>query len=188
MDKKILRKEILDKKAKLGDSLISDYSTKIIDKLMDSDFYKKARKIMIYISFGTEIHTHEFIKRSLELNKEIYVPITNPKTKEIKPSQLKDFSELELGFYNILTPKAEFTRYIDPKVIDLVIVPGVVFDKSGYRIGYGGGYYDRFLPRLDKDVPKIALAFHMQLMDKVPRETFDIPVDYIITEKDIMQC
>ena len=76
---------------------------------------------------------------------------------------------------------------MDPSEVDLIIVPGVAFDKCGYRIGYGGGYYDRFLSNLDH-VTKISLAFNMQLIDKIPTDHFDIPVNYIITEKEIINC
>src|SRR5690606_27860699 len=96
--------------------------------------------IMCYISFGSEINTHDFIKTSIMSGKRIAVPVTFHEPRVMKPSLLLDFDELELGYYNILTPKKEFIRYIDPKEIDLVIVPGAVFDRRGYRIGYGGGY------------------------------------------------
>jgi len=188
LDKISLRREILGKKTVLDNNTIAEYSKKIITSLMNMDYYKNANKIMTYISFGTEVDTHEFIKESLKLNKEIYVPITNPDKHKIKPSQILGFNELELGFYNILTPKKEAIRYVDPKEIDLVIVPGVVFDRKGYRIGYGGGYYDRFLPLLNANVPKISLAFDLQLINRVPRDYYDIPVDIIITEVDIIIC
>jgi len=107
----------------------------------------------------------------------------------MKPSIIKNFDELEPGYYNILTPKQEFIRYIDPSEIDLVIVPGAVFDREGYRVGYGGGYYDKFLSsKIRKDISKIAIAFDLQIVDKVPREEHDISVDYIITEKEIIKC
>ena len=106
---------------------------------------------------------------------------------EIKPSLLKSFKELEPGFFNILTPKKEFQRFIDPQEIDLVIVPGVAFKKDGYRVGYGGGYYDRFLSKIP-DVPTIAIAFSLQMVDDLPSDSFDIPVDYIYTEESIIVC
>ena len=100
----------------------------------------------------------------------------------MKPSQLLSFDELEPGYYGILTPKKEFIRYIDPKEIDLIIVPGAAFDRQGYRVGFGGGYYDRFLT--DLNCMKISIAFGLQIVDKVPREGHDLPVDMIITEKE----
>ncbi|NLY47039.1 MAG: 5-formyltetrahydrofolate cyclo-ligase [Tissierella sp.] len=187
MIKKSIRNHILDNRSKLGEVYHKSYSETIINKLYDSSFYKDAKIIMTFISFGDEVDTHDFIKKSLSNDKKIVVPITFPKTKEIKPSEIHGFDELEIGFYNILTPKDEFIRFIDPKDIDLAIVPGVAFDRNGYRVGYGGGYYDRFLSKYP-DIVKLGVAFDLQLIDAVPKENFDIPVDLIITEKEIINC
>ncbi len=185
MIKKTIRDHILDKRSKLGKYNHESASKNIINKLYESTLYKNANIIMTFVSFGYEVNTHKFIKDSINNGKRIVVPITLPKTKEIRPSEILDFAELEVGFYNILTPKKEFIRYIDPKEIDLAIIPGLAFDRDGYRVGYGGGYYDRFLSKYT-DIIKLAIAFDLQLIDKVPREDFDIPVDFIYTEKEII--
>ena len=187
MEKKIIRNQILKSKEELDKTILKSYSDSIINKLYNTNYYKSAKTIMTFISFGAEVDTHEFIKESIKKGKRIVVPITVPETKQLKLSEVLNFDELEIGFYNILTPKEEFIRYVDPSEVDLIIVPGVAFDKCGYRIGYGGGYYDRFLSNLDH-VTKISLAFNMQLIDKIPRDHFDIPVNYIITEKEIINC
>lgn len=187
MEKKIIRDQILKNKEELDKTSLNSYSDSIINKLYNTDYYKNAKTIMTFISFGAEVDTHDFIKQSIKNNKRILVPITVPATKQLKLSEVLDFDELEIGFYNILTPKEEFIRYVDPSEVDLIIVPGVAFDREGYRIGYGGGYYDRFLSKLDH-ITKISLAFDMQLIDKIPHEVFDIPVNYIITEKEIIKC
>lgn len=189
MDKKVLRKEILSKRAELGKAGNISLSKKVIENLVSTDYYKNAKNIMTFISFGSEIDTHEFIKQGIKECKNILVPVTFHKSREMKPSLLMDFDELEIGYFNILTPKQEYIRYIDPIEIDLVIVPGAVFDRKGYRIGYGGGFYDRFLStKIRKDIPKIAIAFDLQVIDKVPREHYDVPVDFIVTEKEIISC
>lgn len=188
MNKKSLRHQVLDERSKLGKNMHKKYSNIILNTILNSLYYKNAKTIMTFISFMDEVDTHEFIKKSIEDGKNIVVPITIPETKDLKLSLVKDFKELEPGYYNILTPKEGFIRYTDPKLVDLIIVPGVVFDRDGYRVGYGGGYYDRFLSKIDKSVPKIAIAFDLQIIDKVPREYYDIPVDYIITEKEIIGC
>lgn len=164
------------------------YSNLILNSILNSVYYKNAKNIMTFVSFSDEVDTHELIKIGIRDNKNILVPITIKETKELKLSLVTDFNELELGYYNILTPKEKFIRYTDPKLVDLIIVPGVVFDREGYRIGYGGGYYDRFLSKIEKSIPRIAIAFDLQIIDKVPREYYDIPVDYIITEKEIIEC
>lgn len=188
MDKKSLRKEILQKRAKISkeDNIIM--SNMVSSSIYKMPEYQNAKTIMCFISFANEIDTKELIETAIKQGKSVVIPITIPETKELKPSQILDFSELEKGFYNILTPKEEFIRYIDPSTIDLILVPGVVFAKDGYRIGYGGGYYDRFLSKVDSSVPKFAIGFDLQVVDNVPKESFDIPVDLIITEKRIIDC
>lgn len=187
MEKTLFRKETLAKRGKLGKDEHKIFSNKIIESVINSNFYKNAKTIMTFISFGDEVDTQNFIKYAIRDNKNIVVPITIPETKELKVSKVNNFNELEEGFYNILTPKEEFIRYMDPNEIDLILVPGVTFDRDGYRVGYGGGYYDRFLSKLDK-VITIGIAFDLQVTNKVPRESFDIPVDYIYTEKEIIKC
>lgn len=152
------------------------------------DEYKNAKRIMCFVSNGSEVDTHPLIDRAILDGKSIVVPITVSKTKELLVSDLFSLEELEVGFYNIEVPKEEFLRLVNPGTIDLVLVPGVALAKDGYRVGYGGGYYDRFLARLDSSVPKIALGFDLQVVDKVPTEHFDIPVDLIVTEKGIINC
>lgn len=189
MDKKIIRREILTKRSNLGKDGNISLSKKIISSLQTSDFYKNAHTIMTFISFGSEIDTHEFIKSSIKEGKRIVVPVTFHESREMKPSQVLDFQEFEPGYFNILTPKKEFIRYIDPMEIDLVIVPGAVFDRDGYRVGYGGGFYDRFLStKISKDAIKVGIGFDLQVIDKVPREDFDVPVDFILTEKGFISC
>ncbi|NLJ79396.1 MAG: 5-formyltetrahydrofolate cyclo-ligase, partial [Tissierellia bacterium] len=142
-----------------------------------------------FISFKDEVHTHDIIRNSIAAGKEIGVPITIPKSRIMEVSQLKDFDkELYQGFYDILTPKDEYRRIVSPESIDLILVPGVAFDHRGYRIGYGGGYYDTFLAKVDKDVTKIGLCFNIQIIPEVPTESHDIPVDYILTEEELIRC
>lgn len=188
MDKKIIRREILVKRAKIRKDNHIMLTEVVMKNLKDTIYYKNAKTIMTFISFGSEIDTHEFIKSGIKEGKNIVVPVTFHENRVMKPSRVLDFGEFEPGYFNILTPKEEFIRYIDPSEIDLIIVPGAVFDRDGYRVGYGGGYYDRFLSKIDKSVPKIAIGFDLQIVEQVPREEFDIPVDFIITEKEVIKC
>lgn len=185
MDKISLRKKILAERSKMDKEERTRKGIKIIERFKSTDLYKDAKMIMIYISFGTEIHNHEFIKEALAEGKEIVVPVTFHSPRMMKPSQIHSFDELEPGYYNILSPKEDYIRYVDKSQIDVIVVPGAVFDKEGYRIGYGGGYYDRFLA--DLKAPKVSFAFEMQLRDEVPKEDFDIPVEYIITEERFIE-
>lgn len=185
MEKKLIREDILAKRKKIGKENRDIYSKEILNKLLNSSYYKEAKTIMSFVSFSDEVNTHEFMKRAIADGKKIVVPITIPETHELKPSKLEAFSELEPGYYNILTPKEEFIRFIDPQEIDLVITPGVAFRRDGYRVGYGGGYYDRFLSKIP-NATTIAICFDMQIVDDLPTDHYDIPVDFIYTEKNII--
>lgn len=185
MEKKLIREDILEKRKELGQEKRDIYSKQILEKILTSSYYMNAKTIMCFISFSDEVDTHEFIRRAISDGKRIVVPITFPKTHELKPSKVESFSELEPGFYNILTPKKEFERFIDPQEIDLVITPGVAFRRDGYRIGYGGGYYDRFLSKIP-ETTTIAICFGVQIVDDLPTDHYDIPVDFIYTEENII--
>ncbi len=188
MDKILLRKKILRERAKIPLSTRENYSERINKLIKSTSYYKNSKTIMVFLSFNHEVDTHKFIKDAISEGKRIVVPISIHETRELIPSELKDFNELEIGYFNILTPKEEFIRPVAKEEIELIIVPGIVFDSHGFRIGYGGGYYDRFLSDIAKKVPKIAIGFSMQLIEQVPRESFDIPVDMIVTEKGSMPC
>lgn len=189
MNKNFMRKDILNKRKALSQKEVMLKSNKISELLLSTDFYLKSHTIMTYIDFRNEVMTEKIIRESLETEKDIVIPISIVKTKDILLSQLLDFDkELTTGAYGILEPRQEYIREVKPESIDLVLVPGVAFDRRGSRIGYGGGYYDRFLKKLDKSIPKVALAFDMQLAEIVYRDNHDIPMDYIITENEIIHC
>lgn len=181
MNKKEIRTNILNEKEKLSKEDIHHFNSQIYHSLIKNPLYLKSKNIMIYLSFSKEVDTHNLIKYSLSIGKNILVPITYPKENIIRPSILKDFSHLEIGHYNILAPKEEFIEFFPANEIDLVIVPGVAFNLDGYRIGYGGGYYDRFLSSIP-NVDTIALLYSMQLVDFIPINQYDIPVRLLITE------
>ena len=137
---------------------------------------------MFFVSFNSEVNTHEMIKNALG-NKTTVVP--KVEQHEIEPSVIIDFDNLMPSKLGILEPiEAMKIAY---KHIDLVLVPGIAFDMEGHRIGYGYGYYDKFLKKVPKAV-KIGLCFDFQVVDKVPREEHDVPVDLVVTEKGIVEC
>lgn len=187
--KKNIRDEILKKRKELSLDRINSKSQNIFHQLSTLDIYKKAKIVMVYIDFRNEVKTHFIIEDLLKSNKNVIIPISVPETKEMILSQLLNpKEELIKGTYGILEPKEEYIRKVDPAILDLIIMPGVAFDKRGYRVGYGGGYYDRFLDKLSKATPSIALSFDLQIVDKVPNDCFDYPVDTIITETQILTC
>jgi 5-formyltetrahydrofolate cyclo-ligase len=185
--KTIVRKELLYKRNLMTQEEIKEKSKKICKRL--EPFHSKAGNIMLYLSFGSEVNTEELIDRLLEEGKKVFVPVTINKTKELLISQLKHRDkDLAISSFGILEPKKEKLRLIDPKELDLIIVPGVGFDKRGYRIGYGAGYYDRFLARISPAIPTIGLSFQVQLLEQVANHIHDYPVQFIITENQLIDC
>ncbi len=178
-----LKETILEKRNSCSQQEITEKSKIIEKKLFDIEHYKKSKTIMFFVSFNNEVHTHDMIKEALK-NKTVVVPkvVQN----EIEPSIIIDFDSLLLSSkFKVLEP-IEVTK-IAYKNINLVLVPGIVFDIKGHRIGYGFGYYDKFLAKVPKAI-KIGLAFDFQVIDKIPREMHDVPVDLIVTEKRVIEC
>lgn len=179
------RQEILKKRKLLSGMEVKKRSEQIINNLTKLSEYKKARSVLFYVSFNNEVETHDIIKRTLEnKDKQIIVPFFKD-DKGISLSILKDFSDLVEKKFGILEPRPEKIIELRKDRFDLVIIPGIVFDKEGYRIGYGNGYYDRFLSGLK--TLKVGLCYDFQLVEKIPKEKHDIPVDMIITEKVVIK-
>lgn len=178
-----LKDKMLEKRNSLPKEEILKKSMKIKSKLFNLEYYKKSKTAMFFVSFNSEVNTHDMIKNSLK-NKTVIVPkIVN---NEIEPSVIIDFdSMIPSGKFGILEPMG--LMKIAYKNIDLVLVPGIAFDKEGHRVGYGFGYYDKFLKKVPK-AAKIGLCFDFQVVDKLPREEHDVPVDLIVTEERIVEC
>ena len=153
----------------------------IYDKLCRVPEYKKSNVLLFYASFDGEVETFEMMKQAKNNGKQISLPKVIKETNTFVPYKVESLSDLENGPYGIKQPQGGHNR-LKPEDIDLVIVPGVAFDKSGHRLGRGGGYYDRFLKTLPKDTPTIGLAFDFQVVDHIPAiNAHDIPVSLLIT-------
>ncbi len=145
--------------------------------------FAKARCICIYVSLPIEVDTRPLIDKSLKLGKKILVPLAEPRTKQLKFYEIKNRrKDLKKGAYGILEPIRGKVKPAVIKEAELVIVPGVVFDKRNHRIGRGAGFYDRFLKKVGKKIPKVGLAFSFQVVDRVPTAKHDYRLDKVITD------
>jgi len=187
--KQTLKQEIFRKRKSLTREEVKEKSNAIKENLCSLEEFKDAKNIMLYVSFDNEVDTIDTIKKLL-INKEknIIVPYVVKNNPILQLSELKSFNELGPKTLGILEPRDNFIREFSLKKLDLVIVPGIVFDRNGYRIGYGYGYYDMFLKKLDKNVKKIGLGFESQMVDKIPEERHDVPVDIVVTEERVFKC
>jgi 5-formyltetrahydrofolate cyclo-ligase len=152
--------------------------SKIIkEKLFRTRVFKEAKIVMFYMSLGGEVNTADMIKEAQRLGKTVVVPVCG-KNRMMKPCLLKEKGVLSKGPYGILEPV--WKEPVPLKKIDLVIVPGLAFDKKGKRLGRGKAYYDRFLKRLPSGTMSIGLAFDFQILPRVPTTTTDVDVKKII--------
>ena len=185
--KKEFRKKVINLRKEKDKDFIKHNSDIITDKLLNLDCIKNAKNIMLYLDFNNEVSTYSLIKKLLNLGKIVSSPITLKEERKLIPSQITDLKNgIQYGTYNIREPKPECSPAINIKDLDVVIVPAVAYDKNCYRLGYGGGFYDRFLENLRKDAVTIGIAFDLQIFDEVPKEAHDAQLDYIVTESRIL--
>lgn len=167
---------------------IDDFSSIIINKLKKLPIYKMSKSVMLYLSFENEIDSTEIIENCLKEGKRVIVPFCDNSDMSITPTEIKDMNtDLHVSKMGYIQPKKESLSPVDIKDIDLIIIPGIAFDRKGYRVGFGAGYYDRFLDKVNFKIPTIGLAYDFQIIDSfIEIEDYDIPIDYVLTEERII--
>lgn len=184
--KRALRERILACRDRLSTAARRAHSARVFDHLLTLPELKTAESLMCFVSFRSEVDTLPFIGWSLDHGKRVALPRIVGK-RHMEAFWVTDPAiDLETGSYGIREPRPGLPQ-ASPKTIDLVVVPGSAFDRSGDRIGYGGGFYDSFLPRLRSETPRIAVAFDLQLVDDVPDEHHDLPIDAVVTERGVLR-
>lgn len=182
--KKKLRKKIQNKRNSLPVLDRKKRSKIIAEKFFSTVYYNDSNNILIYYPFRSEIDVTIIIRQALKNKKNIILPgVYNRKLKLFYINNLK--KQLEMGAYGIMEPITGLCRAAKISDIDLVIVPGLVFDKNLNRLGYGGGFYDRLLPLIPAGVKKIAPCFDIQVVESIPVSEHDIKVDLLITDTNI---
>jgi 5-formyltetrahydrofolate cyclo-ligase len=185
--KELLRHEMLARRDALSADERLEKSSEIASRLFNIHEIIKAESIFTYVSFRSEVITHGMIDSFLNQGKDVSVPFTDMNNKIIIPSIIKSVeNDLVPGTFGISEPVAEKLCPMFVDNIDIIILPGAAFSYKGCRIGYGGGFYDRFLQK--KSISSYALAFDFQIIDEVPfSPEYDVKVDYIVTEKRIIE-
>ncbi|WP_243290559.1 5-formyltetrahydrofolate cyclo-ligase [Bacillus sp. FJAT-47783] len=186
MEKKRLRQQMKETLTQIDGDTYDEWCQNISQILVATDMWNHARTIAITLSRGREINTFPIIEHAWNEGKQVVVPKCYPNEKRMEFRVIQSLHELEIVYFGLQEPIIEKTVPCQIDEIDLIIVPGIVFDVSGYRIGYGGGYYDRYLENFKNRT--ISLAFSLQVIPFVPREDHDIPVQYIITERGMKKC
>ncbi len=183
-EKSRIRGEMSRKRNAMTDVEAESKSAAIMKNLVKLAEYKKAKAVMFYAVKGNEVKTRELIEAALKEGKIVLLPITNIEKKEIEAAVIEDYDrDLKKGTFGIMEPRQKKSCAAK---IDVVIVPGVAFDIDGHRLGYGHGFYDKLLHRLDRTV-KIGLAYDFQIINKLPKESHDHPLDIIVTESRVIR-
>ncbi|GAA0345692.1 5-formyltetrahydrofolate cyclo-ligase [Bacillus carboniphilus] len=180
MTKDSIRKIMKTKLKKLSKPEYEQKSFQIARELFSSDAWKNAETIGITISNPPEVDTYFIIKQAWLDGKRVAVPRCITKEKKLDFRFISSFDQLENIYIHLWEPKIEITQSVTKQEIELLVVPGLAFNKEGYRVGFGGGYYDRYL--VDFDNQTISLAFAEQLVVEMPIDTYDKPVKQIVTE------
>jgi 5-formyltetrahydrofolate cyclo-ligase len=186
-DRQDLRKRILAARDAMGEAERQQKSAAVNSNFRSLRTEKQWNTLFVYVNFRSEVETTELISECLAAGVRVAVPLVDAAEKRMIPVLINDLEkDLAPGYYNIPEPDLGRSSGIDPAEIDAALIPGSVFDGAGGRLGYGGGYYDRFLVNDAPQARRIGLAFEMQLVEKVPLEPHDQPLDILITEKRII--
>ncbi|PAV29060.1 5-formyltetrahydrofolate cyclo-ligase [Virgibacillus profundi] len=183
MDKQQLRQSAIKTLKNFSEAEKQNIERKLTENLLSSELWTYAKCIGITMAQGFEWNTKAIIEAAWKQNKTIAVPKCSPKEKKLTFYRLESYDQLEVVYYNLLEPKPVESNVVEKANIDLLVVPGLLFDKKGYRIGFGGGYYDRFLMGYSNET--VSILHSSQLVENVPAEPFDIPVQHMITEKEV---
>lgn len=184
-----LRKSILATRNQLTRKERESKSREIRQRLLSLEEISSGQTIFAYVSFGSEVATHELIDSLLAMEKTVVVPIIRVKEKRLDAIRITDrAADLEAGYWDIPEPKEKLcaTSMVSPKAIDTIFLPGSVFDERGGRFGYGGGYYDRFLAKVPH-ARRIGLAFDVQIVAEAPLQEHDELLDLIVTESRMIR-
>ena len=144
--------------------------------------FRRAKLVCCYVALPYEVQTWRMIEDMLSQGKRVAVPVSRPRTKRLQLSEIRDpAAELSPGAFGVWEPVPSARRPVRMDELDLVLVPGLAFDRRGHRLGHGHGYFDRFLARLPKATPTVGLAFRFQLLDRLPRTPHDHAVQSVLT-------
>lgn len=186
MNKTVVRTAVREKLMAMPKEDHKRKSLMIHNKLINLQEIKDAKTVAITISKFPEVNTKDLIEVLWKMGKQVAIPKCTPRTREMKFYVFTDYEQLEQVYMDLYEPIEGKTTFINKKEIDVLISPGIVFDKLGYRVGYGGGYYDRYL--IDYENFTVSMGFEVQIVEKIDANEYDLPICTIITEEQIIAC
>lgn len=185
MDKDELRQVMVKKRDQMPAHFIYRVHDAICERMLAWPIFQAATCVAIYVSVRKEVDTHRLIDQALEMGKQVCVPVTQGKG-VMAFQALFSLDELQPARFGLLEPAYDAAQVVVPEGLDLVMMPGIAFDKSGNRLGFGGGYYDRYLAHCD--ATRVALAYGFQVVAGIPTESHDICMDWLVTEDEVIAC
>ncbi len=180
--KRSIRHDLISKRSTLSPEEVNKTSKEITKNLLRLRRFRNARRVVLYFPIKNEVNTEGIFRSAREFSKEIYFPCVEGSLLRFR--RVSDLDELEPGSFGIPEPSRDSAK-VEITDIDLVIIPGVAFDRFGRRLGYGGGYYDRVLFKIDNK-RRIGLAYNFQVLDSIPVEAGDEEVGLIVTEAGVI--
>ena len=188
--KQALRQRIIAARDELTPTLQAGLSREIVRQLCDLAAYRTARTVLGYLNFGSELQSELWVRQAMADGKRVLLPRVNKDGKHLELYEVKDLdNNVVPGAYGIREPMPERCRHFEALgEIDLILLPGVAFDRTGGRLGYGGGFFDKLLAHLPRRPVLIAGAFALQVIDAVPQESTDHRVDWLVTEHETIRC
>ena len=181
-ERKRLRQEALRRRDTIPPSVRTELSRQIINRAIHWIEMNRANTVLLYLSMRSEVETDGLLDYLLAQNKTALAPVMNMKGRTLTPHRITDVkNDLVLHPYGRYEPNRETCPRFPLDQIDLILVPGAAFDRKGYRIGYGGGFYDRFLPQCPQAV-WLGLAYEAQLVEDTFPQAWDVPLHQILTE------
>ena len=184
MTKSTLRRRLRAERIRMPERVVREKSLRIYRRLIDMPAYRLARRIACYVSVKNEVDTRRVIQNAIGGGKQVGVPVTR-EDGDMDFQAIAGLSDVRPVHYGLREPVADSPKVLLPHTIDLILVPGIAFDRRGYRIGLGGGYYDRFLVRTE--AVRVGLSYGFQIIDRVPDEPHDVTIDWIITENEVIK-
>jgi 5-formyltetrahydrofolate cyclo-ligase len=182
LEKDSIRNSVANRRSALSDVEVKQKSLLISDNLYSLEVFKLSNSIALYSSIPNEVITESIFKEAIQTEKEVYFPRVNGSSLDFH--RIHDLEQLKIGKFGVLEPQAHLFK-ADIKQIDLFVIPALAFDKSGSRLGYGKGYYDRALSNISQS-KKVGLSYSFQVLDSVPIDKDDRKVGIIVTEQGIV--
>ena len=187
--KRTLRQRIIADRAALPHEERARLSGEITAQLLRLPSYSKAHTVLGYVNFGAEFESEAWIRQALHDGKGLLLPKVNRVTHELDLYRVTDVdTQLAPGAFGIREPLPQKCVAANLEEADFILLPGVAFGRDGSRLGYGGGFYDKLLARLNHKPTLVAAAYAIQLAEDIPQEATDQKIDCLVTEKEIIQC